>query len=480
MAAAEISSHLLLIVFVGVSACGGNTKQDGRATGAGGRAQSVAEGGTSGHAGSAGAEENTAGAAGTVNTAEPLCSTPTTIDPPSLADDCVVLPRTIDPESTCGAADCPIIRAFDLSCGDRIDDPRLSCLDDRTLLLVASGSQNRLLTVTDTETEVSHIDVLHHTPYRLSSAFATTWYVAREWSEIIAVSGNGETWFKSTVVSDPSDGWARVSDAALVDETQGYVAYRVETMGIPHLVTWDGSCWTDEILTDTATDHLLLGVDADGLPWTAWVTHDTDGDSQIVLRDPTGVTQPVYAATQGWRAGSARSVSLLPGAFDGHDTYPTLAVCVDDGINVDCPYTSSIDPDPCGGVASCTTQVEGNGEYYGLARTASQGTFAVWVSYSSLGDSVLSVSITDDELPQFLCRPTETTGSGTAELVLARVADTEPVLTRYRFDLGAGLLDLWQPVAVAARGDTLIVAAVVSGGDTPALTYFEIDSTLLP
>lgn len=66
------------------------------------------------------------------------------------------------------------------------------------------------------------------------------------------------------------DGWPYLSDAATVDETLGYGAYRLGTKGIPHLVTWDGACWTDEMLTDAATHQLRLGVDADGLPWMAW------------------------------------------------------------------------------------------------------------------------------------------------------------------------------------------------------------------
>ena len=104
----------------------------------------------------------------------------------------------------------------------------------------------------------------------------------------------------------------------------------------------------------------------------------------------------------------------------------------------------------------------------------------IWLSFSSLADSLLSVSVIRGEMPLFYCDATQTTGSGTAELVLARVGATEPVLTRYRFDLDAGLLHLHKPVTVAARGDTLVVGAEVSGGDNPALTYFEIDSTLLP
>ena len=520
MVASENSLRLLLLVFVGVGACGGSTERAAGATGTGGHAPSGAAGGTGDAAGlagavqssagatqsSAGGAQNAAGTGGVVTISEPICSTPTPIAPPSLASDCVVVARTVDPESTCGAADCPIIRAFDLSCEYRTYYPQLSVLDDRTLLLVTSGAnawENRLLTVTDTEREVSQVDAVQGVTYRLSNAFGTTWVVGGDWPEIVAVSANGGTWLQSTVVRDPILGSASLAAAALVDETLGYVAYRMETLDIPHLVTWDGSSWTDEILTDTGTDHLFLSVDADGLPWTAWVADGTEGEPQIVLRDPRGVTQPVYVGTQDWPGAFGQSVSMLPGGVDGRDAYPTLAFLDDNGINVarrgagseagwsavvlsesspgntttDCPDTYSFDPDPCGDLTSCTTQVEGNGACYGLAHTESQGTFAVWVSYSSSADSMLSVIVEDGELPRFFCRPTETTGSGTAELVLARVGDTEPTFTRYRFDLGGGLLHRRQPVVVAARGDTLIVAAVVSGGNNPALTYFEIDAT---
>ena len=493
-----------------ISSAGGGQS----AAGAGGSGGEISQGSaTVGGQSVAGAGGS--GGAGGVTISGPLCSTPIPINAPTTVDGCVVVPRTIDPESTCGAADCPIIRTFDLSCEKGVNDPELSLIGDRTFVLVqccTSGSDNRLLTVTDTETEISRIGALLNTfSERLSSASTSTWYVARGSyrGQIVAVTANGEIWSESTVVPGPSDGWPYLSDAATVDETLGYVAYRLGTKGIPHLVTWDGACWTDEMLTDAATHQLRLGVDADGLPWMAWVQQDTAGEVQIVLRDPTGESLPVYVATEGSRViDSARSVSVLPGGFDGHDPYPTLTVFDSNGINVvrrdsgsqsgwsavalpdsspgsvatDCPeYVLSFDPHPCGDQTSCTTQIEGNGVYYGLARTASQGTFAVWLDFSSLADSVLSdVMVFGGEMPNFACGPSATTGSGTAELVLARLGNNAPVITRYRFDLDAGLLDLWKPIAVAARGDILVVTAEISGGDNPALTYFEIDSRLLP
>jgi hypothetical protein len=78
------------------------------------------------------------------------------------------------------------------------------------------------------------------------------------------------------------------------------------------------------------------------------------------------------------------------------------------------------------------------------------------------------------------CLRSETGGSGTADLVLARLTDAEPVLSHFRFDTESAVPAGDYPVAMAARGETLLVAAMLSGDAQHVLTYLEIDSSQLP
>jgi hypothetical protein len=79
-------------------------------------------------------------------------------------------------------------------------------------------------------------------------------------------------------------------------------------------------------------------------------------------------------------------------------------------------------------------------------------------------------------MPQCHCDFTEASGTGTADLVVARLTEPEPTLTHFRFVMGGAVEYLTNDVAMVARGDTLVVAAYLSGDTIPTLTYLEIDS----
>jgi len=72
----------------------------------------------------------------------------------------------------------------------------------------------------------------------------------------------------------------------------------------------------------------------------------------------------------------------------------------------------------------------------------------------------------------------QTAGAGTTDLVVARLTNSEPVPNRFRLYAG-DLHSSTDGIAMAARGDTLLVAAVLNRGSTPVLRYLEIDSTRL-
>ncbi len=117
---------------------------------------------------------------------------------------------------------------------------------------------------------------------------------------------------------------------------------------------------------------------------------------------------------------------------------------------------------------------------FGLARTQSGATFAAWVTSSSEGTYALESLRISGELPMWYCGRTETRGTGTAELVVARVTESEPAYTHFRFEMGGAGSAQTREVVMVARGDTLVVVTYITGSKIPTMTYLEIDSTRLP
>lgn len=135
---------------------------------------------------------------------------------------------------------------------------------------------------------------------------------------------------------------------------------------------------------------------------------------------------------------------------------------------------------PCLGMTSCNRELIAAASAVDLVRTESGATFAVWVEYSSKGSFGLFEDVIDGEMPQGTCAISyATSGTGTADLVVARVAaGADPMLSRFRFDLGGPLVYPPDDIDLDSRGETLIVTAYLSNGAD--LSYLEIDSTRLP
>lgn len=149
-------------------------------------------------------------------------------------------------------------------------------------------------------------------------------------------------------------------------------------------------------------------------------------------------------------------------------------------VTGDCPDDALGTPDnnPCGTLTTCTKQLKGAATPFGLARTQSGATFVAWVEYTSEGAYTLeNVQVQNGEMPFFACIPTETAGSAVAELVVARLAGSEPALSRFRFNLEGAIWNPHSDLQMVGRGDTLLVAARLSASG--ALTYLELDTKLL-
>jgi hypothetical protein len=464
-----------------------------------------------------------AGGAGTAGTSA-VCPAEQKVGAPNISTDCQIAVRSIDPASTCGSTDCAITKALDLTCASVPAAPWLAATADGAVLLVTTDDSNnikalaRLMTVEAANSRVQDVPALAdpNTGWSyfsiLNSAFSTNssgakWLFAGRTPGITALRGTDAGWTRSTVVSSSDfNQEAYLTDVSMVDDRQGYLTYYAGDIWAPHLVTWDGSCWTDQLIGEPQVETMVVETDAERQPWVAWLsTERTSGVESLYLRSPSGDTQNLLANVTADAPGGP--LRLLPGGLDGTAAFPAVVAGFSDGIRVlsnptnsgwqslllrdsataaagggDCPYVqpSRDYGNHCAGMTSCTHQASGVGSGFGLARTQSGATFAVWVAYSSQGNYALTEACDGGEMPLCYCDWTETSGTGTADLVVARLTDSGTTLTHFRFVMGGADRYLINDVAMVARGDTLVVTAYLSGDTVPTLTYLEIDSHLLP
>jgi hypothetical protein len=474
--------------------------------------------GTGGAAGTGGEVLSGTGGAGTAGTSA-VCAVEQKVGGPTLSTDCQIAVRSIDLALTCGSTDCAITKALDLTCASVPAAPWLAATADGAVLMVRTSSSDnsealaRLMTVEAASSRVQDVPALADPntglPYFsiLNSAFSTNssgakWLFAGRTPGITALRGTDAGWTRSTVVSSSDfNQEAYLTDVSMVDDRQGYLTYYAGDIWTPHLVTWDGSCWTDQLIGEPQVETMVVATDAEKQPWVAWIsTEHTSGVESLYLRSPSGDTQNLLASVTADAPGAPR---LLPGGLDGTAAVPVVAARFSDGIRAlsnttdsgwqslvlpesataaagtgDCPY---VQPSHeygihCAGMTTCTDQTSGVGSGFGLARTQSGATFAAWVAYSSQVNYALTEACDGGEMPQCHCDFTEASGTGTADLVVARLTEPEPTLTHFRFVMGGAVEYLTNDVAMVARGDTLVVAAYLSGDTIPTLTYLEIDS----
>jgi hypothetical protein len=201
-------------------------------------------------------------------------------------------------------------------------------------------------------------------------------------------------------------------------------------------------------------DSIVLAVDDQKQPWVAW------SYNSLYLRGPNGNTQDLLASSD---ADAATDVfaprRLLPGGLDGKAPFPIVVTGASDGVRLysrnsttdtnwrsivlpataesgstgaECPsedLTNDCGQDPCLGSTSCTAQLTATGSGFDLVRTQSGRTFAAWVVYSSAGSYALNKVWEGGEMPECYCGWTETSGTGTADLVLMHLTESGPLLS---------------------------------------------------
>lgn len=418
-------------------------------------------GGSAAHQGGAGGQFlSDAGGAADASGAETagssaLCPVEQKVAAPTLSTDCQVAVRAIDPALTCGSTDCAITKALDLTCTSLPAAPWISATADGAVVLVrtsfvdpgrAGDALARLMTVGTADSRVEDVPAFAGSIRALPaysilrSAFSTNssgakWLFAGETPGITAVRGTDAGWTKATVVAQPDPPWGDgpiLTDAKMVDDRQGYLTYNMRGDWAPHLVTWDGSCWTDQRIGEPQVLTIVVDTDADKQPWVAWISTQYPADVRSVyLRSPSGDTQNLLANVT---ADAPRaSLRLLPGGLDGKAAVPAVAAWFSDGIRVlskspttdsswqslvvpesaaastgsgDCPYVepSYNQGNHCAGMTSCTYQSSGVGSGFDVARTQSGALFAAWVAYSSKGTYALDEVAYGYEFPTFYCR----------------------------------------------------------------------------
>ena len=454
------------------------------------------------------------------------CSEAENHGPLPAATDCEVLRLDVDPALTCGGESCPFSAALDVVC------PTYGLENEGSLVVTGDGvsvalhsgyggSATRRLVVSEGSATVQEIPLLSQEALSAGSRSGAQWLAGCVQSEVLISRGSEEVLSTQSeiVVARESEGaWRALRiptpfsrtpllGLAAVDDDAGYLLYSMLALPTPvRLVSWQGTCWTDEDLT-TETPNLFgvdpnptLRLDANERPWIAW---DTSAGSQrtLHLRAPSGQVQTVasYDGEGTWPPPLPPRV--LPGGKGGTTELPAIAVRGVQGILLFAPTADSIwlsstlpgsapgettgncPPDdtqfvlqPCAGLTTCSEQVQRTSRGFGLARTESGEAFAAWVRYSSEADYALTEDVVGGEMGISYCNREEIRATGTSTLVLARLADAEPILTEFDFELTHGVYSTDYEVALAARGETLVVLAPLDGGRPPGMRYLEIDS----
>jgi hypothetical protein len=284
-----------------------------------------------------------------------------------------------------------------------------------------------------------------------------------------------------------------------------------------HQATWDGLCWTDQKLPLVSP---RVALDVNGRPWNcnvafensgAEVTHQYTYTLSVHSLDGAGPDAQFSVAVD--TSESFRFGDIVPGGSDGtilsvlyglpsgtfmlsynpstssHWTRQSISDSPLAEAISDCPASS------CGGRTHCSSDVNGAGYSVAAVRTSSGNIYAAWLEYKSHTESDLEESTERvythsgvSYIPS--CRTTATSGTGTVDLVIARL--TEPsdsdasngdtADSRARFRIYEG--EAWgyvnrDTVLMSARGNTLAVA-LTQGLVGRVSTYLEIDSTKLP
>jgi hypothetical protein len=527
----------------------GETDQVGGATGTtvvakGGRDGGVGgqgrggntSGGTSGsgNGGTAGAREQSGGNAGTANGgsspgvggqvvaagAGPVCEDHVPMDAPAIATDCPITERVIDESTVCDAT-CPITKSLDIACSMDSGPRRVIATTEGAVLQLA----DRLVTINNDGQEVHALPQNEFLLARTQTG--QTWFIGRKSSERVEVHRNGNTWTSATIRNGVESYGTSADEFLVVDDARRYA---LSSQSYSEFVTlWDQSCWHDVNLDFDRFSDPAIGVDTQGNLQVAVNAHnDTNNTVELHLLDSDGLDTLVWETEEGDTSSAPWEIlEIVPGGYSGSELLPLIVTRQDDGIHIlhaseddiwenrllssmpglsvlkdtDCPSDFQA---PGIGMAygncaysafTCHSAITGFGDGLQVVRAASGGLFAVWVEYEGEGSHVYSehcweTTNLDGGFGELLCdcQMDSQSFAGTADVVVARLTETELVSTRLHFPMDSALFPATgDNMAAATQDNTLVLSASFAEAETsagvtsyPKTLYLEIDTSQLP
>lgn len=438
------------------------------------------------------------------------CPVEKSTEAPPLADGCTTRGAALD--LLCQSDSCPVEMALDLDCQTELAQPRITANENSTWVIVQTRGDSissQLMTVKPFDSHVEQLAAPLPSDALAAVANGDLWVFGASTSEISTLHQFTAGWLGTTLNIGSPRSPATVTSAAMLEDKIGYFTYLLNGIE-PHLATWDGTCWTDAKLGAGADEHLVVKADVKDRPSVAWEVIETEGyvlgSRSIAVRNPQlGLSDELIAlppVPYGYWDYESPPLRLMPGGLDGAAVFPTVALKQWDGVSIftydpsvddhwvkqvlldstpavvtgNCPEVVNYAAAACYVQTTCSEQVSGTGTDFDVVRTQSGAWFAAWLEYVSDATYDLEPYYIGGEMGITDCLRLETSGAGTTDLVLARLTNSKPVLNRVRLYEG-DVQSTKDGVALAARGDTLLVAAIMNrGGNTPVLRYLEIDS----
>lgn len=516
-----------LLVALVLGSCGGRSERSKVKESNGGDRSEGTNDGTAGSAGNAGGRTSSGGTSvggsgygGTAMGGGVTCDAGTLVEPFEPSADCTVSPVSFDAETLCGKASCPIRNTYQIECPGGVTGSSLvPSGSGASVTFESSWMSNRTLLFTlenDATTNVVELPIHAHAlavdqsgaPAFLTSA---TSGIAPGITRLSAT----EAGYREQRIVTLADGLAMDMDARIAKDGQTYATYVSFTDNSPHLVSEQEGCFVDEALSDKEVDSVGLTLDDHGKPWVAWWRLTEAKLPELSLYTPAGASATVWTGSQTelWMPYSPK---LLSGGITGKDEYPIVIGQTTDAVHVIMPkgttgdYSSyslanteqygaeslcdtgvTSDVDVCSGRTTCDEHREGTLNGFGVARTASGRAYVAWLTFVSdttynltpmfCHDSLTPEPTAEPIVLQCECYQEVSTMSATASLMVAELGDSaEQSVHAFTFNLGT--YDVKRPVmdiALAARGESLLVMANVKEDNRNRLVYFEIDTAEL-
>jgi hypothetical protein len=450
----------------------------------------------------------------------PTCPTESEHDAPSPSATCNVVPAP--GAATCpSAGECPVSGVFTLSCTGGGYGPALAATAGGTSIMFVTNTGKfvtRLFTLAPDAGRVEDVPGVTSAANALAADLdGNPTIFAGEMPGIWRVRKTAAGW-RREVALETGGPLALVTDGRARDATKAAVAFFRLGAEAPALATRDGACWRVDVLPGARATHLGLDVDATNRPWVAWYAYLNGRAPALELVGPDGPHRVWTSPVNEGLALQDRPIVLANG-LAGTDASPALAIQRGDGVHLLVPAPAAAawsdrvltgsaaavranncptgTPFGCNGQATCTSTVKGALGGFGLTRTASGRAYAAWLEGDGGATYSLSLSSTTGGFcpggpaaapvqgganaaapPLCQCTPTMTSWHGTVTIAVERV-DAPAAGGPLRIQIDAGAEPRKNGLALAARGNTLLVVASFGAGFDTKLRYLEIDTKKL-